>query len=153
MRKLMTTAAALVPLALSGVLSAPASAYHDPAGACTDPSLRATAAAAGLCHLTEAGDFAGQNGPGSLAVYAPDGRVFGGFLGSGCCTTASIPAGVIADGQWRIESHVSCCGGMPRYAWTIAGWVVPTTPFLCWDGASATLYLDYDSRTWTHTCN
>lgn len=99
---------------------------------------------------TSSGDFVGTNGPGTLDVWAPDGQVFHASNPPGCCATTSIPSGVLASGHWTVHADLSCCGGWPRFAWTIAGWSW-STDFQCGPGAKPWLDLDYDARTWSVT--
>src|SRR5205823_476310 len=101
-------------------------AVWDPAGSGDAIEFHfAYAADYGLASIahTRNGDHVGMNGAGDLSVTSPSGRV---FHASNCCgtTTTPIDAGVVADGHWRVASQFSCCGGWPRFGWTIADWTV-----------------------------
>lgn len=116
----------------------------------TDYTLPASGGQPPSYDCTIEGDHVMMNGPGTLDVTAPDGQTFHGENPSTCCgtTTTTISAGVVANGTWYVQSQLSCCGGRPQYFWSIAGWR-DGTGFICAEGQSADLWLDYDNRSWS----
>ncbi|HWH09144.1 MAG TPA: hypothetical protein VNX21_08080 [Candidatus Thermoplasmatota archaeon] len=99
---------------------------------------------------SQSGDFVRMNGPGTLFVSAPCGANYVGSNPSTCCgtTTASVPAGEPGGATWTVTTDYNCCGGWPRFAWTLAGYSVPDTDFMCGPGAEPTLWIQPGTQSW-----